>query len=121
MIAKQCLCGRTLNSQDWRTWGLQVYEVDHPVGSPRKAQGQNGDGSDGSLWEKPALNLESEDISVPNHNSKSNCFQICISRRLHLLGQTWLQLVISGVMVDWSLSGVIVPILIIITYLTMKP
>jgi hypothetical protein len=70
---------------------------------------------------KTALNLESEDISVPNNNNESNCFQICISRHLHLLGQTLLQLVISGVMVDWSLSGVIVPILIIITYLTMKP
>ena len=54
MIAKQCLCGGTLNSQDWRTWGLQVYAVDHPVGSPRKAQGQNGDGSDGSFLEQPA-------------------------------------------------------------------
>ena len=47
MIAKQCLCEGTVNSQDWRTGGLEVYEVGHSVGSPREAQ--NGDGSDGSF------------------------------------------------------------------------
>ena len=47
MIAKQCLCGGTVNSQDWRTEGLEVYGEGHPVGSPREAQ--NGDGSNGSL------------------------------------------------------------------------
>ena len=59
---------------------------------------------------------------IPNHNSKCNCFSDLYQSTLTRQNIPSVQLIISGVVVDWSLSGVIVHILLAISipYLTKE-
>ena len=93
-----------------------MYEEGHPVGRPRMVMAVM------VPFENNQHRISKRYPYIPNHNSKCNCFSDLYQSTLTRQNIPSVQLIISGVVVDWSLSGVIVHILLAISipYLTKE-